>query len=110
MLNGGTLNYFAVPWAIVNNPLPLVVVTAIEVVLLGAAENYRRKGEGPPGYSPGVGNFDSSIFTSLDRLYPGATLGRLVSYAAACCVSPAYLLHGQAHYSQGTLVINMLKW
>lgn len=71
MLNGGTLNYFAVPWAIVNNPLPLVVVTAIEVVLLGAAENYRRKGEGPPGYSPGVGNFDSSIFTSLDRLYPG---------------------------------------
>ena len=31
MLGGGTLNYFAVPWAVVNNPLPLVVVTAIEV-------------------------------------------------------------------------------
>ena len=41
MLNGGTLNYFAVPWGIINNPLPLVVVTLIEVGLLGAAENYR---------------------------------------------------------------------
>ena len=41
MLGGQTLNYFAVPWAVVNNPLPLVVVTAIEVVLLGAVEKYR---------------------------------------------------------------------
>ena len=41
MLNGGTLNYFAVPWGIINNPLPLVVVTLIEVGLLGAAEKYR---------------------------------------------------------------------
>ncbi len=41
MLNGGTLNYFAVPWGIINNPLPLVVVTLIEVGLLGAAENHR---------------------------------------------------------------------
>ena len=41
MLNGGTLNYFAVPWGIINNPLPLFLVTGIEVVLLGAAEKYR---------------------------------------------------------------------
>ena len=41
MLNGGTLNYFAVPWGIINNPLPLFLVTVIEVVLLGAAEKYR---------------------------------------------------------------------
>jgi hypothetical protein len=45
MLNGGTLNYFAVPWALVSNPLPLFVVAAIEVALIGAAENYRRTGE-----------------------------------------------------------------
>ena len=31
MLGGGTLNYFAVPWAVVNNPLPLAAVTLIEV-------------------------------------------------------------------------------
>ena len=74
MLDGGTLNYFAVPWGIISNPLPLFAVTAIEVVLLGAVENYRAKGEGPPGYSPGVGKFDSDIFNSLDRLYPGGQL------------------------------------
>ena len=71
MLNGGTLNYFAVPWAIISNPLPLIVVTGIEVLLLGAVEKYRSSGEGPPGYSPGVGQFDSSIFNGLDNLYPG---------------------------------------
>ena len=42
MLNGGTLNYFAVPFGIVNNPLPLVAITLVEVVLIGAVENYRR--------------------------------------------------------------------
>jgi light-harvesting complex II chlorophyll a/b binding protein 5 len=41
MLNGGTLNYFAVPFGIVNNPLPLVAVTLVEVALIGAVENYR---------------------------------------------------------------------
>ena len=41
MLNGGTLNYFAVPWGVINNPLPLVLVTLIEVGLLGAVETYR---------------------------------------------------------------------
>ena len=71
MLDGGTLNYFAVPWGVINNPLPLVVVTAIEAGLLFAVENYRQKGQGPPGYSPGVGKFDSDIFDGLDNLYPG---------------------------------------
>ena len=41
MLGGGTLNYFAVPWGIVNNPLPLALIVVIEVALLGATENYR---------------------------------------------------------------------
>lgn len=41
MLNGGTLNYFAVPFGIVNNPLPLFAVTVIEAGLIGAVENYR---------------------------------------------------------------------
>ncbi len=41
MLGGGTLNYFAVPFGIVNNPLPLVAVTVIEIALIGAVENYR---------------------------------------------------------------------
>merc|ERR1719335_841191 len=71
MLNGGTLNYFAVPWGIASNPLPLFVVFAIEVALMAAVETYRKNGKGPAGYSPGVGKFDSSIFDGLDSLYPG---------------------------------------
>merc|ERR1719158_2171972 len=68
MLNGGTLNYFAVPWGIVSNPLPLFVVVAFEVGLMAAVESYRRSGEGPAGYSPGFGKFDSSVFDGLDNL------------------------------------------
>merc|ERR1719420_2380365 len=71
MLDGGTLNYFAVPWGIASNPLPLFVVIAIEVALMAAVETYRRSGTGPAGYSPGIGKFDSSIFDGLDSLYPG---------------------------------------
>lgn len=71
MLNGGTLNYFAVPWAVIGNPLPLFAVVAIEVVLMGAVERFRQQGQGPPGYSPGVGKFDEDIFNGLDNLYPG---------------------------------------
>merc|ERR1719473_1099025 len=71
MLNGGTLNYFAVPWGIINNPLPLFAVIAVEIGLMAAVEKYRREGSGPAGYSPGVGKFDSTIFEGLDRLYPG---------------------------------------
>lgn len=71
MLDGGTLNYFAVPWGIVNNPLPLFAVAALEVGLMAAVESYRRSGTGPAGYSPGFGKFDSSIFDGLDSLYPG---------------------------------------
>ena len=74
MLNGGTLNYFAVPWGILSNPLPLVLVAGIEVGLMGAVERYRQSGTGPGGYSPGVGKFDSSIFSGLDNLYPGAPI------------------------------------
>lgn len=44
MLNGGTLNWFAVPIANISNPLPLFAVVAANVVLMGAVENYRRQG------------------------------------------------------------------
>merc|ERR1719316_2024401 len=71
MLNGGTLNYFAVPWGIVNNPLPLFLVIVVEVGIMAAVESYRRSGSGPAGYSPGVGKFDSAVFQGLDSLYPG---------------------------------------
>jgi len=71
MLNGGTLDWFAVPWGVIHNPLPLVVIIAIEVALMGAAEKYRASGEGPAGYSPGIGKFESSIFAGLDDLNPG---------------------------------------
>merc|ERR1711865_1056495 len=71
MLNGGTLNYFAVPWGIISNPLPLFAIIVIEIGLMGAVETYRRSGTGPAGYSPGIGKFDSSIFDGLDSIYPG---------------------------------------
>lgn len=74
MLEGDTLNYFAVPWGIVSNPLPLAAVVVVEVALMAAVENYRRTGEGPAGYAPGVGKFDSSAFDGLDPLYPGGPL------------------------------------
>jgi light-harvesting complex II chlorophyll a/b binding protein 5 len=71
MLDGDTLNYFAVPWANLPNPLPLPVVAAIQVGLLAAVESYRSSGSGPAGYSPGGGKFDSSVFEGADPLYPG---------------------------------------
>merc|ERR1712178_678519 len=70
MLNGGTLNYFAVPWGIINNPLPLFAVITVEIGLMAAVEKSRRTRSGPSGYSPGVGKFDSIIFDRLDNLYP----------------------------------------
>ena len=71
LANSGSLTYFAVPWGIITNPLPLVAVGAINVALIAAVERYRASGEGPAGYSPGVGKFDSSVFDGLDPLYPG---------------------------------------
>merc|ERR1711937_218017 len=54
LLEGDTLNYFAVPWGVVDNKLPLIVVLGIQVALMGAAEKYRTDLTGPPGYAPGV--------------------------------------------------------
>lgn len=71
MLDGGTLDYFAVPWGVIDNKLPLIAVIAVEVGLMGAVENYRQSGEGPPGWSPGGGNFESDAFSGLDSLNPG---------------------------------------
>uniref|UniRef100_UPI003D56122F Chlorophyll a/b-binding CP26 n=2 Tax=Chlorella ohadii TaxID=2649997 RepID=UPI003D56122F len=71
MLNGGTLNWFAVPFVNFNNPLPLFAVVAINVALMAAAENYRRTEDGPAGYAPGVGKFDESVYSNMDNLYPG---------------------------------------
>ncbi|PRW57333.1 chlorophyll a b-binding apo CP26 precursor [Chlorella sorokiniana] len=71
MLNGGTLNWFAVPFVNFNNPLPLFAVVAVNVALMAAAENYRRTEDGPAGYAPGVGKFDESVYSNMDNLYPG---------------------------------------
>jgi hypothetical protein len=71
MLNGGTLNWSIAPFGVVANPLPLVAVVAVNTALMAAVEGFRGKGEGPAGYSPGVGKFDSGIFAGLDPLYPG---------------------------------------
>lgn len=38
---------------------------------MAAVERYRSSGEGPAGYAPGVGKFDSSIFSGLSSPYPG---------------------------------------
>ena len=67
-----TLNYFAVPWGVISNPLPLAAVVLVEVGLMGAVERYRSSGEGPSkGYAPGVGEFDDSVFIGMDEVYPG---------------------------------------
>ena len=71
LADAGSLTYFAVPWGIITNPLPLAAVGAINVALIAAVERFRATGEGPAGYSPGVGKFDSSAFDGLDPLYPG---------------------------------------
>jgi hypothetical protein len=71
MLNGGTLNWSIAPFGVVSNPLPLAAVAVVNTGLMAAVESYRGKGEGPAGYSPGVGKFDSGIFAGLDPLYPG---------------------------------------
>ena len=71
MAGGETLNYFAVPFANIANPLPLVGVLAVNTGLLAAVEFYRRNGSGPAGYSPGVGKFDASVFDGADNCYPG---------------------------------------
>lgn len=44
-----------------------LMITLQAVQLTGC----RAQGTGPPGYSPGVGKFDSGIFDRLDNLYPG---------------------------------------
>ncbi|GBF88582.1 chlorophyll a-b binding protein, chloroplastic [Raphidocelis subcapitata] len=71
MLNGGTLNWSVAPFGVLSNPLPLAAVALVNTGLMAAVESFRGKGEGPAGYSPGVGKFDSGIFAGLDPLYPG---------------------------------------
>lgn len=68
---GNSLTYFPVPFPLFENPLPLVAIAAINTVLMGAVETFRQRGEGPAGYSPGFGKFDSGVFDGLDSLYPG---------------------------------------
>ena len=71
MLDGKTLNYFAVPWVNVANPIPLVAVIASNVALMAAVEGFRKSGTGPAGFSPGIGKFDASVFEGVDEMYPG---------------------------------------
>ena len=71
LASSGSLNYFAVPWGVITNPLPVAAVAVVNTGLLAAVERFRATGEGPSGYAPGVGKFDASIFNGLDNLYPG---------------------------------------
>jgi hypothetical protein len=45
MLDGGLLQWYGL-----TVPLPLIVVAAAEVALMGAVENYRAKNDGPAGF------------------------------------------------------------
>jgi len=70
----GTLNYDAEPWGVIDNPLPLPVVAAIQVGLFFFVEQYRSSGTGPEGYVPGKGNFTSGDLeqaAASDSLHPG---------------------------------------
>ena len=62
----------------------------LQVGLMGAVERYRQQGEGPPGYSPGVGKFDSSIFQGLDNLYPGQPRSRCSQMCSMQCHMPSH--------------------
>lgn len=67
-----TFGYHASNVNLLQNPLPLVVVIAVEVALMGAVEQFRASGQGPAkGYAPGVGEFEGSIFNGMDSVYPG---------------------------------------
>jgi light-harvesting complex II chlorophyll a/b binding protein 5 len=70
MLGGGTLNYFAVPWGVVNNPLPLFAVVAVNTGLMAAVEFYRKNGSGPAGYSPGAPLFQLPPLLQMDSAEP----------------------------------------
>ena len=71
LLDGDSLKWFIVPFGQVDNPLPLVVVAAAQVALMGGAEFYRKQGSVQAGFAPGVGKFDESVFDGVDPLYPG---------------------------------------
>jgi len=71
MLDGGLLKWFAVPWGVIEIPLPLIAIVVVNTGLMAAVELYRGNGSGPAGYSPGVGQFEADIFNGVDPLYPG---------------------------------------
>eukprot|EP00205_Picochlorum_sp_RCC944_P002813 CAMPEP_0182609586 /NCGR_PEP_ID=MMETSP1330-20130603/3624_1 /TAXON_ID=464278 /ORGANISM="Picochlorum sp., Strain RCC944" /LENGTH=292 /DNA_ID=CAMNT_0024828455 /DNA_START=55 /DNA_END=933 /DNA_ORIENTATION=+ len=71
LLDGDSLKWFIVPFGQIDNPLPLVVVAAAQVALMGGAEFYRKQGSVQAGFAPGVGKFDESVFDGVDPLYPG---------------------------------------
>jgi hypothetical protein len=89
MTDGQTLNYFAVPWVVIPNPLPLFLVAIINTGLIGAVEFYRRNGTGPAGYSPGIGKFESK-----GACWCGVMWGSSPSAPAACGLLQPACLHG----------------
>eukprot|EP00218_Dolichomastix_sp_CCMP3274_P008452 CAMPEP_0170140292 /NCGR_PEP_ID=MMETSP0033_2-20121228/6255_1 /TAXON_ID=195969 /ORGANISM="Dolichomastix tenuilepis, Strain CCMP3274" /LENGTH=338 /DNA_ID=CAMNT_0010376497 /DNA_START=25 /DNA_END=1041 /DNA_ORIENTATION=- len=74
VLDGGSLEWSAPPFVTIDNPLPLPAILAIQVGLMGAAENFRASGEGPSGFAPNFGEFESSVFSGKDKLNPGGPL------------------------------------
>ena len=108
MLNGGTLNWFAVPIANVSNPLPLFAVVAINVALMGAVENFRRTG----GWVGVAACSAASLPLSVVCDQPGyaAAWGRIWGQphvvprrrrADHSCPSPPPAAEGPAGYSPG---------
>lgn len=81
MLNGGTLKWFVVPWGIIDNPLPLFAVVAINAGLIGAAELYRGRGTGPAGFAPGA----------CLQLVPLNTSACLIAAASTCSATVGML-------------------
>ena len=51
--------------------LRFTVTRALRMLIATTWSLGRKNGSGPPGYSPGIGKFDSDIFSGLDNLYPG---------------------------------------
>jgi len=74
LLDGDTLNWTAPPFISIENPLPLPAILAIQIGLMGAAENFRSSGEGPAGFVPNFGEFTESDLAGKDKLNPGGPL------------------------------------
>jgi len=72
----GTLTYTAPPFGTFPILLPLPILAAIQVGLIGYAENAKKEGVGPAGYAPKIGDFDESAWDKVKdkQVSPGGPL------------------------------------